>query len=124
MRLGALLAAGTLVVAACGPSPLSGLDTTPLDPIVTVNGVPFGKLGPAGLELDRSLPPLPWVVAATTPTGRVLVTLEIPGEDHEGTYARADLSCGTVMLWFGNEPIYGPAPPPPGAAGVQGDCDP
>ncbi len=86
--------------------------------------MPVGKLGPAGLELDRSLPSLPWVVAATTPTGRVLVTLEIPGEDHEGTYARADLSCGTLMLWFGNEPIYGPAPPPPGAAGVQGDCDP
>ena len=74
--------------------------------------------------------PLPWDLAFTTTTGRVLlhdrlrdgvVTRTDRGDgtgSMTGFLARADLSCG-LLLFVTNVASYGPVPGP----GVPGDCD-
>lgn len=118
------------------PLRLSISNGTTLPITLRVNGQRIGPFAP-GTQQDpidpASLPPAPWHVEALTPSGRVLLTMDVkPGDvwrttpdaqgrsSSRGAAARADLSCGRLDLWS-VFPMGGPAPPqefPPG------DCAP
>ncbi len=105
---------------------LNASNATPLELTLSVNGTPVGRLGP-GVErvtLDVAIPTLPWTVETRAASGRVLATLDVPIDYVDGSYARSDLSCGSVMVWIGPEPIFGPAPPMKGAGLRGADCQP
>lgn len=101
---------------------------------VFVNGVRIADFPAAsGDTLGAArLPPLPWSVAARTSTRRVLAAFDVQAVDLqftlatnggiEGTIpgARVDLSCGTLRMWAGDQPMSGPIPGP----GTPGDCEP
>jgi hypothetical protein len=135
------------VIAGCGvlpePTPPPPVDPAMLDlhvsngtilPVsISVNGGELGAVRP-GDELtvpSGNLPPMPWIVEARSPTGRLLTSFIAHREDvhiqdlgngatqMSGTGARADLSCGRLDLWVGVRPL-GPVPGP----GVPGDCNP
>lgn len=114
--------------------PLHVANGTTLDVTLVVNGLAVTSFGP-GEETPAGgfagpLPPLPWTVAVTTPSGRVLATMTVsPGvvastvgadgrTEYAGRMARADLSCGRLDVWAGDQRPSGPAPGP----GVPGDC--
>jgi hypothetical protein len=77
------------------------------------------------------LGPLPWRAKVSTIHARKLVDLTVNVGDvtvtnegggltsSKGDAAIADLSCGRIDLWVGQQPL-GPAPGP----GTPGDCDP
>lgn len=139
--LHAALIAG-LVVDACSPAlspstavPRIGLfvsNGTPLTVTILVNGTPVATSSPESpQEVPASvLPPLPWSVAATTASGRVLTTMSVSMGDatqsdpnmHVIPMGRVDLSCGRITLWAGDYPPSGPVPQRP--AGSPGDCAP
>ena len=117
------------------PPPLSVSNGTALEVTLVVNGQAVATYGPgegtSGNGVAGPLPPLPWTVAVTTSTGRVLATMTVnPGDVSEttsggtqsfsGRMARVDLSCGRLDLWAGGLQPLGPAPGP----GVPGDCEP
>ena len=105
---------------------------TPLTVTVKVNGTPVATSAPgAPPEVPGSaLPALPWSVAATTASGRVLVPMTVSEADAAQPDAssrvipmgRVDLSCGRLTLWAGDYAPSGPVPPSP--AGSPGDCAP
>ena len=78
-----------------------------------------------------NLPPLPWVVEARSPSGRLLTSMTVAagelyetttpngGRTENGTLGRVDLSCGRLDINAG-APASGPAPGP----GKPGDCAP
>ena len=141
MPLAALLTG--LALGACSPAPspsppttslpsigLSVSNDTPLTVTVVVNGTPVGTVGPqAGSQVPASAP-LPWSVAVTTASGRVLTTMQVSVSDatqsdpnvHTIPMGRIDLSCGRLTVWAGDYPPSGPIPPSP--AGHPGDCAP
>jgi hypothetical protein len=110
---------------------------TTLDVTLWVNGVPVARF-PAGgptPEIDMSLMrPLPWLVEARSPTGRLLTSMRVEpgqvwsttrpdgGREASGAMGRVDLSCGRLTIWAGDFQPSGPAPRQP--AGQPGDCVP
>jgi hypothetical protein len=114
---------------------------TSLDVAVLVNGRLFATY-PAGGPLptvdQASLPALPWVVEAWSPTGRLLLSVHVNREGitpttaigfesqvivvHSGVIGILDLSCGRLLVWIGESPPGGP--PPPASPGHSGDCQP
>jgi hypothetical protein len=103
---------------------------TPLTVTVVVNGAPVGTFRPDAGSQVPALAPLPWSVAVTTASGRVLTTMRVSvadatqpdGSVHSIPMGRADLSCGRITIWAGSYPPSGPIPPSP--AGHPGDCAP
>ena len=146
MRLRLVWIAALAVVVACSspsPSALSGAPSlgvangTTLDVSLFVNGRRVGdypSAGPVPTIDPASLPALPWIVEARSPTGRVLTSMTVaagqvstttgPGGETEyrGTLGRVDLSCGRLTIWAGDVTPSGPAPPP--SPGQPGDCTP
>jgi len=112
--------------------PLGLSNGTPLTVALYVNGQhvvdsPSGEppptIDPAGL------PPLPWIVEARSPSGRVLTSMHVAQGDvgttdggSHGVLGRVDLSCGRITIWAGSTQPSGPAPPP--SPGIPGDCAP
>jgi hypothetical protein len=107
---------------------------TTLNLAVFVNGTKVADYAAgAGGTLDADqLPPLPWSVAVKTVTGRTLAAFDVQPADLQLTIAanggilgripgaRVDLSCGTLRMWAGDQPMSGPPPGP----GTPGDCEP
>jgi hypothetical protein len=138
VALGVIVAAGAVAGCAALPgerAPLNVVNGTTLEVTLIVNGQAVATYGPGEGTPDDgfagALPPLPWTVLATTPTGRVLASMTVnPGDvsstavpggpvSQQGRGARADLSCGRLDVWVG-PPMLGPAPGP----GTPGDCEP
>jgi len=109
-------------------------NNTTLPVQVAINGRAVGVAAPQdALELRPSaLPRLPWSIDATTPTGRLLLHVDVaPGSvvdvrnldgsgSHTAPYGRLDLSCGQLRIVIGEITPSGPAPGP----GLPGDCLP
>jgi hypothetical protein len=127
----------TPVPAASDRPPLGVSNGTTLTVSVFVNGRQVATFAPGGPvpTIDvGALPPLPWMVEARSPSGRVLTTMEVtpgtvlattyPDGDVEttGTVGRVDLSCGSLRIWAGFSQPSGPAPMP--SSGTPGDCLP
>jgi hypothetical protein len=127
---------GACTPAAAGPfSPFVGITNATTVPItIRANGSVEREVGP-GSEVELpigDLPPPPWSIDALSPTGRVLLSLEVPASDvnrdrptGEGAEIRGDasfveLSCGRIDLNYG-PPALGPAQESP--VGRPGDCD-
>lgn len=101
-----------------------------------VNGAPFRTVQPKSgdFAMDTStLPPMPWNVEARSPSGRVLLTMNVTAEDvrtdniggvtsESGAFARVDLSCGTLRMWAGDIAPGGSGAGP--SPGQPGDCVP
>lgn len=137
--MAAVAVAASTVLAACRivASPerhdLNVDNGTTLSVAVAVNETVVATIAPGESERIASdnLPALPWSVDAKTPTGRVLLHLDVPvgsvwsktnpdgSTEHHGAANRVDLSCGRLDLYVG-PPLAGPMPGP----GVPGDCDP
>jgi hypothetical protein len=101
---------------------------TTLAVTIVVNGIEIETVAAGQGDDIRAarLPALPWRVEARSPSGRILLPLNVrSGDAHQtadssgGVAARLDLSCGRLDLWSG-PPLLGPAPGP----GSPGDCDP
>ena len=141
-RVGLVLAFAVATLA-CDPPPLAerpklGISNgTTLDVTLWVNGnlVARDPAGGPAPEIDSAvLPPLPWIVEARSPTGRLLTSMTVePGQvwmtrspdggiHHSGTMGRVDLSCGRLTIWAGDIQPSGPAPAQP--PGQPGDCVP
>ena len=110
---------------------------TTLTVTLVVNGQPLGAFGPSVPQptIDPAvLPPLPWIVGARSPSGRVLTSMTVaPGDvrtttgpggvvEDSGTMGRVDLSCGRLTIWAGTVVPSGPAPR--ASPGTPGDCAP
>jgi len=101
---------------------------TTLAVTLVVNGAAFDTYPPGGGAniQPASLPPLPWQAEARSPSGRVLLRLDVRAgaiwrAPCSGNLlaARVDLSCGRLELWsFAG--MSGPMPGP----GRPGDCEP
>lgn len=132
-----------IAVAACTAGATSSATAAPLRPVVfvsngtdlsvtlVVNGSAVASATPrTSVQVSPSaLPPLPWSIAATSATGRVLATMDVPLQAaptdptmHVIPMARVDLSCGRLTIWAGDYPPSGPAYSAP--AGSPGDCQP
>ena len=111
-----------------------------------VNGERVASYPPGGPPptIDpASLPPLPWIVEARSPSGRVLTTMDLlekagpitmqvklgdiqatalpnGGVEYSSQFGRVDLSCGRLTIWAGDIEPSGPAPEP--SSGTPGDC--
>jgi hypothetical protein len=91
-----------------------------------VNGQLVEKVAPFTRDdpITAALPPAPWHVLISSPSGRVLIDLTVtPGDvwrtatEQHGRAERAYLSCGTIDLWAVYPIMGGPARPsnfPPG----------
>lgn len=139
----ALLMVALAGSAACGgpsPSVSSGYSVevangTTLAVTLVVNGrvievfPPGGGTSSSGPIGAGRLGPLPWVVEARSPSGRLLTSMTVHegdvfatslpggGGSARGDGARVDLSCGRLDIWSG-PPMIGPAP----GSGAPGDC--
>ena len=144
MRSLIALLAVVAVAAACGaffPSPAGspGLgdaidinNQTPLAITIVVNGAPIGTVGPreATSIAGPILPSKPWIVAAVSPSGRVLLRFDVrPGQVFSttnpdgttminGASSRVNLPCGLLDVTVGL-PELRPAPGP-----TTGTCEP
>jgi hypothetical protein len=100
-----------------------------------VNGERVASYPPGGPPptIDpASLPPLPWIVEARSPSGRVLTSMQVKlgdiqatalpngGVEYSSQFGRVDLSCGRLTIWAGDIEPSGPAPEP--SSGTPGDC--
>jgi hypothetical protein len=114
-----------------------GVDNgTTLRVTLVVNGHPVAEVAPKTGRSDiktLSLPELPWIVEARSPSGRVLTSMRVDmgdvtrevGPNYVGTsgqMGRIDLSCGRLTIWAG--PTEPSGPMPVGSVGTPGDCDP
>jgi hypothetical protein len=136
---------GVLLAGCATPPPPSGAPSlapnpslyvsngTTLTVTLVVNGQKVGDFPPGGPDptIDVALlPPLPWNVAARSPSGRVLTSMQVaPGEIqgadsavHTIPMGRVDLSCGRLTIYAGDFAPSGPVPLP--SAGSPGDCAP
>jgi len=118
------------------PLPLAISNQSTLEVTLLVNDQVVGVYGPGDhdQEIDPSLlPPAPWQVEVRSPTGRVLVAMDVsvgdvwssqgpPGgpSGQSGAANRVDLSCGRIDIWSG-PPLGGPPPP---ASFPANDCEP
>jgi hypothetical protein len=108
---------------------------TTLAVTLAVDGEVVRTLAPGTLDEAipaTTLPALPWVVEARSPSGRLLTSMTVkagdvlragnPAEVSKGPWTSAVLSCGRVDVWSWS----GPLPPPPTgpASGSPGDCAP
>jgi hypothetical protein len=120
-----------------GESPQLVLENgTDLEVTLVLNGQALAVALPdGGVEIAaRELPPLPWRVEATSPSGRVMATMKVQpgdlehttepggGESFSGRVSHEVLSCGQLIIWAGYSPPSVPAPAPD--AGKPGDCEP
>ncbi len=109
---------------------------TTLTVSLVVNGKKIGTFEPGSTNesVSRSeLPPMPWVVEARSPTGRLLTSMTVKEgdvwvkihpdgrEEHRGRSGRVDLSCGRLDIWAGADRPSGPFILEPGE---PGDCEP
>jgi hypothetical protein len=135
----AVVALATIAnVAGCAAGPQEAPDLgvsngTTLPVAVVVNGSFVKSIAPGKMELiaGSTLPPLPWSVDTRSPSGRVLLHLDVAvgsvwsttnpdgSTERHGAANRVDLSCGRLDVYAG-PPLAGPIPDP----GSQGDCDP
>jgi hypothetical protein len=127
-----------LVAGSASPKPVNlGVSNgTDLTVGLYVNRAPFRTVQPKSgdFTMDTStLPPMPWNVEARSPSGRVLLTMNVTAEDvrtdniggvtsESGAFARVDLSCGTLRMWAGDIAPGGSAADP--SPGQPGDCIP
>jgi hypothetical protein len=134
----AVVAVATIAnVAGCaaGPQEVPDLGVnngTTLPVAVVVNGSFVKTIAPGQMELiaGNTLPPLPWGVDARSPSGRVLLHVDVAvgsvwsttnpdgSTERHGAANRVDLSCGRLDVYAG-PPLAGPMPNP----GSPGDCD-
>jgi hypothetical protein len=134
-----LVAGCNMAVVSAPPGPVNLGISNGTDLIVDlfVNDGPLATYAPhdGALKIDTSaLPPMPWNVQARSASGRVLASMRVTPDQLQttagpggvrfvtGSYARVDLSCGTLRIWAGDITPSGPAPNP--SAGHAGDCDP
>jgi hypothetical protein len=146
LRVALWLVVLVVIVSGCGPiagsaSPkpvtLGISNGTALTVGMFVNGQPLATFAPgSGTDkIDTStLPALPWDIQARSTSGRVLTSMNVTADQVQttvisggvtsksGSYARVDLSCGTLRIWAGDITPSGPAPDP--SAGHAGDCIP
>lgn len=117
------------------PLPLGIANNTTLGVSLVINDqlIRVFPPGQGDQDIDASLlPSPPWHVEARSPTGRVLLEMDVdvgdvwrsegpPGGPSTvvGRAVRADLSCGRLDVWSG-PPMDGPMPPDSFPAG---DCD-
>ena len=135
----ALLLAGCAALPAVPPTAtvavqLGIANGTTLDVTVVVNGRPVAESpagGPPPTIDPARLPPLPWIVEARSPSGRLLTSMRVePGDVvsdpamgmHRGAMGLVDLSCGRLTIWAGDVQHSGPVPASP--PGRPGDCVP
>lgn len=124
-----------LVAGSASPKPVNlGVSNgTDLTVGLYVNGAPFRTVQPKSgdLAMDTSpLPPMPWNVEARSPSGRVLLSMNVTADqihaDNIGvtseSSARVDLSCGSLRMWAGDIGPSGSAADP--SPGQPGDCIP
>ena len=93
-----------------------GIDNATTLPVtVVVNGVVVGTIAAGATERigGKKLPTLPWSVDAMSPTGRVLLHLDVPvgsvwsttnpdgSFTEQGAGNRVDLSCGRLDIYAG-----------------------
>lgn len=119
---------------ATAPVQLGVANGTTLDVTLYLNGqaVAVSAAGGPPPAIDSArLPPLPWIVEARSPSGRILTSMRVePGDVvsdpamgmHRGSMGRVDLSCGRLTIWAGDFQPSGPAPASP--PGTPGDCAP
>ena len=132
------LASALVFVATAGcnanPTPSIGVDNgTTLPVTIVTNGTVLDTVPP---QTQREVPTaalgsMPWIIQATSPSGRVLLELVVPpgvvwrttepdgSTSMHGAASRIDLSCGRLDVYVG-PPLAGPMP----GSGVPGDCDP
>lgn len=100
---------------------------TTIEVTLAVNGVLIDMIARTSfIKVEAAnLPPLPWTAKVLSPSGRVLVALDVHsgdvrryGNGSRGDAQRVDLSCGRIDIWSG-PPLGGPMPLP----GVPGDCN-
>jgi hypothetical protein len=127
-RLAAILGSGAypcpVVISSSGPAPspaappLGISNGTSIPVTLVINGSVIWTLSSGEVQdpVIVSLPALPWAIEMRSPSGRVLSTLDVPG-DTVGRAARADLACGRLDVWYG-PPMSGPTFIP----GPSGDC--
>jgi hypothetical protein len=127
-----------LVAGSASPIPVTlGVSNgTDLTVGLYVNGAPIRTFQPQSgdIKIDTStLQPMPWAVEARSTSGRVLLSMNVTPDQIRtdnvggvlsmtGSYARVDLSCGSLRMWAGDITPSGPAPDP--SAGQPGDCIP
>jgi hypothetical protein len=135
--VGGVVLAVALMLAGCTASGTGGAGTlnvsnqTNIPIVLSVNGTRVTQVQAHSTAsvAEMSLPALPWHAAATTTGGRQLGLLTVTHEDlaavtfgpggSQGKGSRVDLSCGTIVMWVGPEPIG-----PVGGSGRPGDCGP
>ena len=135
----ALVLATAISIAGCaiepvGNSPSLGVDNgTTLAVTIVVNGSRIETVPPKTQRIigAGALPAMPWNLQALSPSGRLLLDLQVvAGSVSETTDAngetsmrgagnRVDLSCGRLDVYAG-PPLMGPMPGP----GILGDCEP
>lgn len=146
MRFAVVLLLLGLMLAGCAAAPGSSAAVHPklgisngttLTVTIVINGRTVATADPARVspEIDpATLPDLRWSVEARSPSGRVLTSMNVKAGDiwttarpggaveSSGTFARVDLSCGSLRIWAGDVMPSGPAPASP--PGSPGDCAP
>ena len=100
---------------------------TTLTVTLVVNGQRVWDLSPGspapGIDV-ADLPPVPWSVEARSPSGRVLVSMQVQPGDGQAYTSKAqlaDLSCGRLWIWVGDVTPDAPKEPSPAPSG---DCAP
>jgi len=130
-----------LVVAACSPAaPVASAATdlhvqnsTTVMLTIVVNGRPGVRVAPGVLATGfADLPVLPWTVEARTESGRTLATMFVgdaqdtmpadvdSGVEVIGSSAAFPLSCGSLTMWTGPDPVADSEPTP--ASSLVPDC--
>jgi hypothetical protein len=91
---------------------------------LVVNGQRVVDAPPGGpiptIDVSTQLPQLPWIIEARSPSGRVLVSMDVRPADVQPETSRArfvDLSCGRIWIWVGDVMPDAPAP-----IGSRADC--
>jgi hypothetical protein len=139
------LAALAMLVASCGlatgsasskPVTLGISNGTDLTVALFVNSAPVATYAPKSGDFridSSSFQSMPWDVQVRSASGRVLLSMNVTPDQVQtvqvgdvtsmsGSYARVDLSCGTLRIWAGDITPSGPAPDP--SPGHVGDCLP
>ena len=123
-----LAACAAPVPSVTAPSPDLHLSNgTALTVTLVVDGQRVADVAPGGTAGQinvAALPPLPWILEARSPSGRVLAALQVPvseGQTDASIGQVVDLSCGRLWLWVGDITPDAPVASP---GGQPGDCAP